>query len=357
MENKPTLEQFILELKDNKSSYYFYVPNTKGNTSGAVAYIYDMVAVLRENGYQAFILHDKEYMTPLWMGTNYGNLPHIPFEKVMVKPSDFLFLPEAWVESFFSDLKEQNIKLAWEVVIISQVYDLIFYNLSAGVRWAQFGIKNVITTSERQKQHIEGFMRNMDITVVNPYIHDEFKPSEKPQTPKIFLFTRDKMRGSKIEKEFHLKYPQYAWVPFVVTNNMDRTEFASNLKECCLSVWVDEISAFGTFPLESMKCGVPVIGKIPEMMPEWMGSEDDGKYSIKDNGIWLLNNTAIPDYIAQFLDEWFTDTLNPETYTVMSEMANKYNKQNFERQTVETLEKLVASRIQKLEEINKTINE
>jgi UDP-N-acetylglucosamine:LPS N-acetylglucosamine transferase len=93
------------------------------------------------------------------------------------------------------------------------------------------------------------------------------------------------------------------------------------------------------------------------MMPEWMGSEDDGKYSIKDNGIWLLNNTAIPDYIAQFLDEWFTDTLNPETYTVMSEMANKYNKQNFERQTVETLEKLVASRIQKLEEINKTINE
>jgi hypothetical protein len=197
----------------------------------------------------------------------------------------------------------------------------------------------------------------MDITVVNPYIHDEFKPSEKPQTPKIFLFTRDKMRGSKIEKEFHLKYPQYAWVPFVVTNNMDRTEFASNLKECCLSVWVDEISAFGTFPLESMKCGVPVIGKIPEMMPEWMGSEDDGKYSIKDNGIWLLNNTAIPDYIAQFLDEWFTDTLNPETYTVMSEMANKYNKQNFERQTVETLEKLVASRIQKLEEINKTINE
>ena len=352
MENKQfTLEDFINELKENKGSFYFYVPNTKGNTSGAVAYIYDMVESLRKFGFQSFILHDKEYMTPAWMGGNYSKLPHIPFEKVTVKPSDFLFLPEVWVESFFTDMRQNNIKLPWETVVISQVYDLIFYNLSAGARWSNYGIKNVITTTNAQKEHIESFMRNMDISVVNPYIHDEFKPSEKPQTPKIFLYTRDRSRGERIEKQFHLQYPQYAWVPFVVTTNMDRQEFANNLSECCLSVWIDEISAFGTFPLESMKCGVPVIGKIPEMVPEWMGKEEDGKYTIKENGIWLLNYSAIPEYISKFLDEWFTDTLNPETYKVMVDTANNYSKEKFEAQTLEAFQNLVAKRLKTLEEI------
>lgn len=355
MENqKLTLEDFISELKEKQNLFYFYVPNTQGNTSGAVAYIYDLVATLREMGYKSTILHDKDYMTPLWMGTNYANLPHIPFEKVVVKPSDFLFLPEVWVESFYSDMRENNVKLPWEVVVISQVYDYIFYNLSAGARWAQFGIKQVITTTEKQKEHIEKFFRNMDISVVNPYIHEEFKPSEKPQAPKIFLYTRDKSRGEKIEKQFHLEYPQYAWIPFVITNNMDRTEFANTLRDCCLTVWVDEISAFGTFPLEAMKSGVPVIGKIPEMMPEWMGTETSGAYNIKDNGIWVLNNLSIPNYIAMYMDEWFTDTLNADTYTSMQETASKYSKENFEIQTMTAFEHIVSERIQKLEEILKS---
>lgn len=356
MENKQlTIDDFIQDLKENQNSFYFYVPNTKGNTSGAVAYIYDMVSTLSEFGYKATILHDKEYMKPLWMGASYSNLPHSSFEKVTVKPSDFLFLPEVWVETFYADMRENNIKLPWEVVVISQVYDFIFYNLNSGVRWSNFGIKSVITTTEKQKDYINKFMRNMDISVINPYIHDEFKPSDKPQQPKIFLYTRDKMRGQKIEKQFHLQYPQYAWVPFVITNNMDRKEFSKNLSECCLSVWVDEISAFGTFPLESMKCGVPVIGKIPEMMPEWMGEETSGQYKIKDNGIWVLNYLSIPEYIAQFMDEWFTDTLNPEVYTSMQGTAEKYSKENFKNQTRETFNSLVEKRIQKLEEAKKSL--
>ena len=31
------------------------------------------------------------------------------------------------------------------------------------------------------------------------------------------------------------------------------------------------LSSFGTFPIECMKSNTPVIGKIPRMVPEWMG--------------------------------------------------------------------------------------
>ena len=44
---------------------------------------------------------------------------------------------------------------------------------------------------------------------------------------------------------------------------------------------------FGTFPLESMSCNVPCLGKIPDLSPEWM---------TEDNGIWVTDsNGKVPN--------------------------------------------------------------
>jgi hypothetical protein len=64
-----------------------------------------------------------------------------------------------------------------------------------------------------------------------------------------------------------------------------------------------------------------------------------------------LNYSAIPEYISKFLDEWFTDTLNPETYKVMVDTANNYSKEKFETQALEAFQNLVAKRLKTLEEI------
>ena len=65
---------------------------------------------------------------------------------------------------------------------------------------------------------------------------------------------------------------------------LSEQEFAETLKECFLSVWIDDESGFGTFPLESMASGVPVMGKIPNLQPEWMKEE---------NGIWVDDKNLI----------------------------------------------------------------
>jgi hypothetical protein len=44
-------------------------------------------------------------------------------------------------------------------------------------------------------------------------------------------------------------------------------EFANTLKDCMLSVWIDRTSSFGTFPLESMKCNVPVMELYLKLLP------------------------------------------------------------------------------------------
>ena len=65
---------------------------------------------------------------------------------------------------------------------------------------------------------------------------------------------------------------------------LSHEEFASSLKESMLSVWSDRTSSFGTFPIESMKSGVAVMGVVPKLVPSWLSEE---------NGIWIQDEIKL----------------------------------------------------------------
>lgn len=344
-------QRILQDLQEKLSDYYFYIPPT-AVPSGAVAYVYDLVDILRENGYKAHILHDKEFQTPMWMGGNYHNLPHVQFEQLKIKASDFLFIPEVYVQPFFSDMKQNNIQLPCEVVVLSQVQDLILHSLDMGAQWYHFGVRNVITTTNAQKEYINRLMVGLHTDVVTPYIHDEFKPSDKPQKPIVLVHTRDAKKGEKLINEFTRLHPHYAWVPSKSLSKMDRGAYANHMRECCLAVWVDDISSFGTFPLECMKSGVPVIGKVPDMMPEWMGEEVDGQYKINSNGTWVLSShTKLSDLVSLFMDRWLTDTLDEKVYEDMAETAANYTREHTKEQTLKVFKGLTERRIERINTI------
>jgi glycosyltransferase involved in cell wall biosynthesis len=103
-------------------------------------------------------------------------------------------------------------------------------------------------------------------------------------------------------------------------------EFSQYLKDCFLSVWIDETSGFGTFPLESMKTGVPVIGRIPNLQPHWMN---------ENNGVWLIEENKMVDYTADFIQNWLEDNIKPELYDEMSKTVNQLTlKDEFEQTAV-----------------------
>jgi glycosyltransferase involved in cell wall biosynthesis len=52
--------------------------------------------------------------------------------------------------------------------------------------------------------------------------------------------------------------------------------------------------------LESMKCGTPVIGKVPNMKPSWMNEE---------NGVWTYDFNEIIDILANFTQNWLEDNI------------------------------------------------
>ena len=144
-----------------------------------------------------------------------------------------------------------------------------------------------------------------------------------------------------------MKFPQYRWFTFRDLRGLSEVEFANSLRECFVSVWVDNKSGFGTFPLESMKSNVPVIGKIPDLAPDWMTEE---------NGIWISDHTLLIDVIADFIQNWLEDNIRPELYEEMKKTVERFeDKQKFESSVISLFEGYLTTRADAFEnQINKT---
>lgn len=339
-----TLEKILNNLDNKQSNFYFYVPSLYDKPMASVSFIYDMVYIMRNNGYMATIIHDKDYKTPMWMGGKYHTLPHKPLTKLKLNAYDFMFIPELFCQAFHDDLKQNKIKIPCQIVAIAQNYKHILQKMDYPNDWRKFGIRQAITTSVAQKDYIESIMPSIETFVVNPAISDVFRPTDKPRKPIVMIFSRDPVESNRFVNEFYRKNRHMSWIPFRIVNKITRKELASVLREACVSVWIDKDASFGTFPLESMKSGIPVIGVVPSRIPEWMGEKMDGKYKVRDNGKWVLSEDALGDVLGNYMTQWMLDTEGKVIYDNMKEYADKYTLDDKEKQLLPIIDTLIERR-------------
>jgi hypothetical protein len=336
----------IKNLREKTARIYFFVQDTKGNAKASIRLIYQMADALKKDGYNPIMLHEKKDYVGVasWLGEEYMNLPHksIEGQNLEISPEDFLIIPE-----IFAFVMEQVSKLPCAKVVLTQQYANMLETLQPGQGWAQFGFYKCITTTNRQKDYIEKVMRQSSFDIITPYITEHFTPKPTPPMPIIAVHTKEQSDAVNFIKTFYLKFPQYRWFTFRDLRGLSEKDFAKSLKECFLSVWIDDKSGFGTFPLESMACGVPTIGKIPDLQPEWM---------TEDNGIWITDVTLMADFVADFIQNWLEDNIKPELANHMKETVEKYqNKQEFETNVINLFESFLTIRANSFEEqINKT---
>ena len=335
------LEESIQKMRDKKSRIYFIVQDTKGNAKASIRYIYEMAMSLKNNGFNAIILHETpEYFGVTdWLGEEYmTNLDHKSIEgtNLEISPEDLIVIPE-----IYGFIMDQITKLPCGKIVLSQSYDYIFETLQPGQTWTQLGFHKCITTSEKQKEYISSTMRSVSVDVIEPTISEVFKKQEFPPKTIIGVHTRDHRDTVNLIKTFYTKFPQYRWITFRDLRGLSQVEFTNAMKESFASVWIDSISSFGTFPLESMKMGIPVIGLVPNITPEWMNEE---------NGIWINNQNMIVDVIADFIQNWLEDNLNPKLYEEMDVTINKLStKEKFESEVVELFAKIIDTRADSFE--------
>ena len=336
------LEQSIQNMKDKKSRIYLLTQDTKGNAKASVAYIYDLGMTLLKNGYNPIILHETPDYTGVgeWLGEEYmTSLPHktIEGQNLEIAPEDLIVIPE-----LYGFVMSQIAKLPCGKIVLSQAHDHILETLQPGQTWSQLGFYKCITTSETQKEYIENLMRGISIDVLKPFISDKFKPNTLPAKPIIAIHAREQREAVNMIKSFYIKFPQYRWITFRDMRGLTIDEFANAMKDCFLSVWIDETSGYGTFPLESMKCGVPVMGRIPLFQPEWM---------TENNGFWLLDEQNFADYTADYIQKWLEDNIEPSIYEEMEKTVSQLpTKEQFETNLISLFEGYFQNRINIFEE-------
>lgn len=303
------LEEALSRINNNSNVVYFFTYDTKNNPKASIKHIYDMCKTLNENGIVSKILvEDKTYTgVKSWLGDVYDTLEVVSIKdnKVSINVDDILVVPE-----FYSGALEQLNNLKCVKVMLVQHKDYIFESLPIGARWSDFGFERVITTSDVSKKYIQDLFPETLVYVIPPIISDNFKPSEKLQKPYIAIHCRDRVINKRIVSEFYLKFSQLRWISFRDMSQMTYENFSEALRECMVSVWVDDESTFGTFPLESMKSNVPVIGKIPNSSPDWIG----------ENGLWADNLQEVIEFLGSFVLSWIDGGLISEE--LKGEMKN-----------------------------------
>jgi hypothetical protein len=348
MENQlqEKVKQSIEVLRSKQARIYFLVQDTKGNAKASVRLIYQMAKTLKDNGYNPIILHEKaDYAGVIaWLDEEYMSIPHraIEGQNLEISPEDFLVIPE-----IFGFVMDQVKQLPCAKIVLTQQYSNMLETLQPGQTWNQFGFLKCITTSNKQKEYIERVMRQISYDIIDPLIGEGFTPKSTPSMPIIGVHTKDQSDAINLIKTFYLKFPQYRWFTFRDLRGLSEKEFANSLKDCFVSVWIDDDSAFGTFPLESMKSNVPVIGKVPNISPDWMNEE---------NGIWITDKTLLADVVADYAQNWLEDNIDPEIFSKMASTVERYSdKQKFESSVVSLFEGYLSTRADSFEQqISKT---
>ena len=362
---KARIEEQISKIDNKDFTLYFYVMDTKGVPSGSLAYIYDIAFGLKEMGYKVGMMHSEEEFIGVdeWLGKQYSELPHFNVEKntVDITPSDVLFIPE-----IYSNVMTATRKLPCQRVAILQSFDRLTEFIPFGASWGDLGIFKAITTTQSNAKRLNSYFPYVKTEVISPKISGLFTKPEDMKKLMVNVVTREPSDVNKIVKTFFWQYPMYQWVAFRDIRGLSREQFSQALQEAAITVWVDDITDFGYVPLEAMKCGSIVVGKVPNVVPEWMGIDngDNSKdeYGLTNSGIWVENLASLPSVLASVIRTWTMDEIPEEIQKIADKIVNEYTegKQLQEIKNV-IVDKIISDRrkeyVTTLESLNKKVNE
>lgn len=371
------INQHIDLLKSKKNKIIFYTFDTKGNPVGSIANIYETAKLLIELGYNACILQepgenkmraDKETPDDTnmglydWLGEEYSNIPHYSMSdgNLTIGASDFIIIPEHLTNAMSSEEMKQ---LPCKKIVFLQSYrfvtDLLGFDYTGVVQWTNFGFNDVLTTNQKQADYIKKLFPSVNVMVITPNFADYFnQENNKPKSPIINIVSRDPMMGRRIIKEYFLRNPLYRFITFKELRGIPRIEFAKSLKEGFLTIWLDDISGFGTAPLEAMKCGSIVLGKLPNLIPNWVEEYDENNnVGLKNNGVWVSSDVEIADIAGTITKLFLEDSIPEDLFKGMDETSKSFNKDKSIKELNDSFNHLINDRVSELESLIKIIEE
>jgi hypothetical protein len=239
-------------------------------------------------------------------------------------------------------------------IVVLQNFRYITEFIPYGDQWINYGITDAVASNENQAYLISSVFPYVKCDVVNPYIQECMRKPAKAKKLIVNIAATKSSDAEHIIKTFYWKYPTMQFVTFRSLRNLPVNEYADMLKEGCITIWHDPYTPFGRSAIDAIKCGNIVIGKVPELIPEWMTDENG---EILNNGVWYTNIDQIPDILARVVGSWMRDEVPAEIYAEMDKMNDKYTYNAWKENIDKFITKLLAERVDEFNTFKKKIED
>ena len=288
-----------------------------------------------------------------WLGKEYADIPHMNISHTQwkVSPADILFIPEAFSSLMFQTYQH---KAPCRRIVLLQNFSYVTDFIPYGVEWKNYGIYDVVASTKQQESLIKSVFPYVRCKTLPPVVPSIFRKPIEPKKLLVNIITSDQRIANRIIKTFYWKYPIYKFISFVDLRNRPREEFAEKLREGAITIWVDNDTPFGHSAVEAITCENILIGKVPEMVPEWMIDEDGG---LNDCGIWTYDINVIPDLLANVIGAWMQDMVPEQLTNAMNEVNAKYTVDKWEENVDGVMSTIIDEQIKSFEQIKNSIKQ
>lgn len=370
------IEETIANLKENNFNIYFFVVDSRNVPNSSLAYIYELAKTLQDKNYNVTMLYqlqgeytaDELYKKKKkgkqidqskvfigvgdWLGEEYAKIPHmnISHEQWKVSPADILFIPEAFSSLMFQTYQH---KAPCRRIVLLQNFSYVTDFIPYGIEWKNYGIYDVLATTKKQEELIKSVFPYVRSKVLSPVVPSVFRKPIEPKKLLVNIITSDQRIANRIIKTFYWKYPIYKFVSFVDLRNYSRDEFSEKLREGAITVWVDNDTQFGHSAVEAIACDNVLIGKVPDMIPEWMTNEDG---TLNDCGVWTYDVNLIPELLANVIGAWMQDNIPEQLTSSMDYVNTLYTVDKWNENVDNTIKNIVDEQIKSFEQIKSSIH-
>jgi len=354
------LDGVIDRLEGGEYTNYFFLPDFE-KESGGVKLAYDHVKCMNENGFNSVVIHQKEGFSPEWLKDYYptddeGNFENIPMMyldsgNLPINIEDFFFIPEGF-PNIMENLAKQNAPC--KRIVFCQNWYYILNAMQPGQFWNHFGITDCMSVSQSQTDYIKMIMPQINCKQVYGQIpSDVFYPPEKMTDKKMqvaFIPSRDGgMKAYNVIKTFYAMFPHFRFIQFAEVKGLPRDDYAQLLRESAFFVHFDEVSSWGTAPIEAFLSKTLVAG--------WDGV--GGREYMTTDNMWIVPNGDIIRLamaIGNMIETFMTDEIGEEKYSAMEAACINYSAESELDSIITTHNEYRSERIVEIEKLREMVS-
>jgi protein O-GlcNAc transferase len=305
-------------------SRILYIAHDVDQPRGGVDVLYDHVAVLRERGLEAFIVHTSLGFRYRFARREVPVLYASPSLDVL--RNDVLVIPE----DYAAVIKKCR-DISCRKVLFCQGHYQIFKGIAPGETWSDYGFSAYICVSTPIRQAIKRWF-GIDANVVRPCIDpaffvDTLRPIKSPLI--VACMPRNGMNNIRLVQGLiaATRAAGGARLSWLEIDGLPREQVVARLQEAHIYLATSVREGLGLPPLEAMAAGCLVVGFIGG------GGLD---YASPENGVWVEDDN--PWALAEALEHTVAALADPNGAPLLDAKraagrltASTYNRDRFER--------------------------